>query len=608
MFVPFVVFVVPIDFSPMKSRYPEAAQAIRDWVTSRKLPSGAGLPSIRVLAETLGFKPTITERACQSLISGGFLWRKGYKLFVGAGNAGRAPTEGVVYVLSYIEEFTRAAGRILTDLRVNHRLVELSWGRHTSPLPSLRKALKEKPAGVILWTRAFGKGFEKALEKETTPMVICSDVPIEVNQSLVQMDLLRGIEKAMKHLVGLGHRHIAHVSGSRTEPLYCEIADCYRAVCSKMNMKQCALAIWQSENNSLESLRETMVEQHNRHPEVTALIAEALLASHAMKIFKVPTEMSVVGIYGDHSDKRSPTLVTLPDPVECMALQACTEIVSQIQAIEAGLPRKPVRRALFVPDLIVRGSTRALAGRDLGRSPVGGSPETPAPGSPWDSWRKTYPYLQRNRSHNWLQLDLSGLANHSMTREHGWLGHEPLLHFSPGLRSIHGVPFHVIKEGRNGGRAVLTFRSPHTHSTRGKELPLAVKIPVRGCVKALYFLHGCASAQPVPFAEYIMHFKTGKKSKVPLVPCGAALRRGHRQNGKLKPNLQDWWPRFEQQDFPHAFHATIFNPADPEDYERTLYSLEWINRWPKEEVSHIEVRVNPKAGPVLALIAVTALM
>jgi len=127
-------------------------------------------------------------------------------------------------------------------------------------------------------------------------------------------------------------------------------------------------------------------------------------------------------------------------------------------------------------------------------------------------------------------------------------------------------------------------------------------------VKALYFLHGCASAQPVPFAEYIMHFKTGKKSKVPLVPCGAALRRGHRQNGKLKPNLQDWWPRFEQQDFPHAFHATIFNPADPEDYERTLYSLEWINRWPKEEVSHIEVRVNPKAGPVLALIAVTALM
>ena len=195
-----------------------------------------------------------------------------------------------------------------------------------------------------------------------------------------------------------------------------------------------------------------------------------------------------------------------------------------------------------------------------------------------------------------------------MTREHGWLGGEPLLHFSPGLRSIHGVPFQVIEERRNSGRAVVTFRSPQTHSTKGKELPTAVKIPVGGRVKALYFLHGCAVAKPVPFAEYIMHFNTGKKARIPLIPRGASSRRAHRRNGKLKPNLQDWWQGFEQQDFPHAFHATIFNPVDPEDYERTLYSLEWINRWPEQEVSHIEVRVDPKAGPTLALIAVTALM
>ena len=593
----------------MKSRYPEAAQAIREWVAGRQLPPGTSLPSIRVLAETLGFKPSITERACHSLIAGGFLWRKGYKLFVGAGNTGAAPIEGVVYVLSYIEEFTRATGRILTGLRVNHRLVELSWARHTSALPSLRKALKEKPAGVVLWTRIFGKGFEQALDAETTPMVICTDVPIQVNQSLVQTDLFRGVEKAVKHLAGLGHRQIAFVSGSRTEPVFREIANCYRAVCLTMGMKRSALAVWQSESNSAESLRETMLEQRKRHPEVTALIAEAATASLAMKIFKVPADMSVVGLYGDISDKRPLTLVTLPDPVECMALQACTEIVSQIQAVEAGLPRRPARRALFVPDLIDRGSTRALAGRELGRSPAGSAPDTRAPGSPWDSWRKTYPYLKKNRSHNWLQLDLSGVANHSMTREHGWLGAEPLLHFSPGLRSIHGVPFQVIEESRNGGRAVVTFRSPQTRSTGGKELPAAINIPVGGRVKALYFLHGCASARPVPFAEYTMHFKTGKKAMVPLIPLGGSSRRASKRNGKLKPNLQDWWwQEFDQRDFPHAYHATIFNPADPEDYERTLYSLEWINRWPEQEVSHIEVRVDPKAGPTLALVAVTALM
>ena len=598
----------------MKSRYPEAAQAIRDWVTSRELLPGAGLPSMRVLAETLGFKPTIAERACHALIAGGFLWRKGNKLFVGAGNTGRAPIEGVVYVLSYIEGFSRTAGRILTDLRVNHRLVELSWARHASPLPSLRKALKEKPAGVVLWTGPYGKGFERALQTEATPMVICTDISIEVTQSLMQMDLIRGVEKAVKHLVDLGHRQIAHVSGNRTEPHDCEIAECYRAACSKMKLP--AIAVWQSESDAVESLRETMVEERKRHPGVTALFAEAKIASLAMKTFKVPAEMSVVGIYGGRAKKPSPTVVALADADECIALHACTEIVSQIQAIESGLPRRPARRALFVPDLIDRGSTRALKKRGTGfpdpsaaqaGKPVALLPATAA-ASPWDSWRKTYPYLKKSRAHNWRQLDLSGVANHSMTRECGWLGGEPLLHFSPGLRSIHGVPFQVIEERRNGGRSVVTFRSPQTHSAKGKELPAAVKIPVGGRVKALYFLHGCALAKPVPFAEYIMHFKTGKKAMVPLIPLGGSSRRGHRRNGKLKPNLQDWWPGFEQQDFPHAYHATIFNPVDPEDYERTLYSLEWINRWPDQGVSHIEVRVDPKAGPTLALVAVTALM
>ena len=61
-------------------------------------------------------------------------------------------------------------------------------------------------------------------------------------------------------------------------------------------------------------------------------------------------------------------------------------------------------------------------------------------------------------------------------------------------------------------------------------------------------------------------------------------------------------------DYPHAHHVTIFNPADPIEYERYLYTLEWLNPRPMDEISEIEVRVDPKAGPTLALIAVTALI
>jgi hypothetical protein len=52
----------------------------------------------------------------------------------------------------------------------------------------------------------------------------------------------------------------------------------------------------------------------------------------------------------------------------------------------------------------------------------------------------------------------------------------------------------------------------------------------------------------------------------------------------------------------------VFNRAEPGIHERLLYSLEWINPEPEEEIATIEVRVDPKAGPTLALIAITALL
>jgi hypothetical protein len=132
---------------------------------------------------------------------------------------------------------------------------------------------------------------------------------------------------------------------------------------------------------------------------------------------------------------------------------------------------------------------------------------------------------------------------------------------------------------------------------------------VNSRVKALYFLHGCGHAKPVPFAEYIMHYKGGSSIPVALIPVGSSRRMAAKRLGALKPILQDWWPSgYEPEDFPHAHRAIVFNAADPGLYERFIYSLEWINPRPKKEISFIEVRVDPAAGPTLALIAVTALV
>ena len=602
----------------MEIPYAKAAQAIRDWILAGKLPPKARLPSARVLARELGFTPCVTHRACTVLISNGVLHRTGYKLFVGAANPSRPPVEGIVYLVSYWEKILKFAEQILTERGVHHRAFELSHTKHRNPRPVLQRLFAQKPAGMLLWMPEWLDGLETAFESQKIPSVICANaVATEAHLHVVGTDIYRSTEKALKHLLELGHRDIAHVTPTVALAIDREIADCYRNVCLHLGLKSSASNIWQVDPKNDAATTAEMLRQHKKHPEVTALFANPGNAEFAKRIFRVPKELSVISMF----DSSLTTVGGRGDDFTTI-LWGCTELFSQIQTLESGLPARQVHHALFTPELIDRGSTRALTRKEQAKTAQDREGERPrkpqSPGSsgdspsqtvsPLDSWRRSYPFLQRRLSNNWRQFDLSKLANHSMTREHGWLGREPLQYFSPGMRSVHGVPFQVINENLNGGKAVVTFRSPHTHSAKGGELPIKVKLPVGGGVKALYFLHGCGWARPLPFAEYIMHFKNGKTSVIRLVSAGPSLPLESKGLAGLKPNIQDWWPLSKPRDFPHAMHAVVFNPADPMEYERYLYTLEWINPRPKEEVSFIEIRVDPKAGPTLALIAITALL
>ncbi|MEI6078461.1 MAG: GntR family transcriptional regulator, partial [Verrucomicrobiota bacterium] len=184
----------------MKSQYPQAAQALQQWIARRGIRPGNALPSARMLANEIGFTPFIIHRACQQLIADGVLQRKGYKLFAGSGNPARAPIAGEVQVLSYLQPFARTAGRLLTGLGVRHRVVELSFSRELNPLLPLRKALAEKPAGIMLWIPCWTHKLQMGLETKNIPLVICTEFSTpEVKYSMVGTDVYRGVFKALKH-------------------------------------------------------------------------------------------------------------------------------------------------------------------------------------------------------------------------------------------------------------------------------------------------------------------------------------------------------------------------------------------------------------------------
>ena len=591
----------------MQPKYPAAAESIRKWITHEKLVPGSLLPAGRLLAAKFGCSQSAIERACVVLVTEGLLSRQGRKLKVQMAGQNRPKIEGIIYVLSYSERFAQSTRRILTEEGIEHRVVQLSPTKHPYLEPVLRETLAAKPGGLIV-----SRGIQieeeaaKLLAGTTIPIVTCGDLGASTKSS-IQADIYRGTETALRHLHGLGHRHIAHVS-ERGSPEQKELAEHYRSTCLKLGLKQSASTIWEAESTWHEILPDTLLGGHERHPEVTAIFAADRICAYAIGLFSIPRELSVIGYRGlEETFENHPSLTTiaLRDP-EAMSSWACLNLISQIRRAQGGFPPRPPTHALLVPELILKHSTRAL-NRSKAVPEISGQPSLPKV-DPEKSWGNIYAFLKNSPAPDWRQLDLSKLANHSMKRQHGWLGGDPLLHFPPGLRSIHGVPFQVLDEEQNDGRGVITFRSPQAHSTEGEELPIKAKIEVDATAKALYFLHGCGYVKPLPFAHYIIRYREGPSVSLALIPLGASRAFALKHLGSLKPNLQDWWrPTFEPEDFPHAHHVTVFNPHDPTAYQRSLYTLEWINPRPKDKITAIEVKVDPKAGPTLALVAVTAL-
>jgi len=562
------------------------------------------------MAEKFGFTAATMLRASQALISGGLLHRQGYKLTVAHRKQSISSIHGTVYIVtccSLTDGFVPSVEKMLAERGIQYQLVDVPRSDNARLPRILSKVAAEKPAGIVLRVADVIESVEAWLRTTPLPLVAYAQGLRETGKSSVQIDHYRATEKALVHLYELGHRRIAlFFAGQNSASIEREIF--YRAVCHNLGLKESAENIWRTELFREDILREALLAAHRRHPEVTAILARDEIASLITRFFSVPKEISVIGFGNATSGLNTQpplTMMAFRDP-EVLAHWACTDLISQIEAVQSEMPTRRASTALFVPDLIRRKSTRAISAR---KSRLKAQAKTLAQSShPSQTWQNVYPFLRKKSGAEWRPLELSKLANHSMTRNHGWLGAEPLEHFASGLRSIHGVPFQVLQEKRNGGRAVITFRSPRAHSVKGKLLPTALSIPVKLKPKALYFLHGCGHAKPIPFAQYVMHFASGRKSSVSLVPLGLTRGTAPKFPKHLQPNIQDWWFDYEHRDFPHAHRVSFFNVSAPAAYERFLYSLQWINPRPKDEVHSIEVRVDPEAGPSLAVIAVTALL
>jgi hypothetical protein len=202
-------------------------------------------------------------------------------------------------------------------------------------------------------------------------------------------------------------------------------------------------------------------------------------------------------------------------------------------------------------------------------------------------------------------------VNRPLNFRRGWLGDLPLTHFEPGSHVIHGVPFEILggPSRRDGG--ALVFRSSVNRTGNKHQLPERCRIPVRSRAAAVYVLHGCGFANDrQSFATYTFGSHRQKLGSVELVTLGDRPRGDATEAERTpEPNIQDWWSDFPQQDFEHARMAPILISGETAIVHRHayLYTLEWLNPHPEQQLSYLDIAVNALRSTTLGVLAVTVI-
>lgn len=253
------------------------------------------------------------------------------------------------------------------------------WGPN-STLRAIERAARGFDYSVSTFTTAGGDGGQ--LQEGITDLVaqgidaLCVIAPRQSSQSLVRehsanmptlvigagghdgphtaaVDQDAGARSAVSHLIGLGHRRIAHVAGPADwhDSIAREHAWRDQMIAAGLTPEIVVAGDWTAEAGyrigaELDVERITAVFAANDH---TAL---GLIHAFADRGIRVPIDVSVVG-FDDTPDSRHflPPLTTVRQDFDALGALAVHRLVQAMEGIE------PAHRELITPELIVRAST-----------------------------------------------------------------------------------------------------------------------------------------------------------------------------------------------------------------------------------------------------------
>jgi DNA-binding LacI/PurR family transcriptional regulator len=222
--------------------------------------------------------------------------------------------------------------------------------------------------GVILASLHGDVQLPARLCEEGIPVVLCGRPPRGVKASFVDSDNRQGAMLAVNHLISLGRRKIATISGNLDMP---------GAIDRLAGYREALTAAGIAHDPTLEEVADYVSDRAHmamerlllNHPDVDAVFAASdLMASAAMRVLaqsrrRVPEDVAIIGF--DDSPTAlvtHPRLSSIRQPIEEMGRETVSVLEREMED-----PADAPRQVIFSTELVVRESTAGA--ESVGRSP-----------------------------------------------------------------------------------------------------------------------------------------------------------------------------------------------------------------------------------------------
>jgi LacI family transcriptional regulator len=229
-------------------------------------------------------------------------------------------------------------------------------GRERTQIESLRSRQVE---GFIIATALVHHPLLEQMRREGVLMVMVNRRPDGIDVPSITPDDAAGVELAVEHLAGLGHRRIAHLAGPANTSTGVVRARSFRSAVHDHGLDDDPSLVttcrYWSEDSGAQALRELL----DAGVEFSAIVAgNDLIALGCYDVFAergidCPRDMSVVG-FNDMPflDKLRPPLTTVAIPHQQIGTEAARLLLDGIAE-----PDRPARSVLLPLSLVVRAST-----------------------------------------------------------------------------------------------------------------------------------------------------------------------------------------------------------------------------------------------------------